>query len=147
MSSTQFGYEFNESITPSSLLGDMASISPGAVVQGFFSASLVGLINMAMLLSVTAIIVVETVQQRRRSIVVLAITALSIPLGVLAFLSILSSLSAGLDGEWLSEGWPIIESFFFWSVALCVYSLPELAKVRAASNASQLSLQLEGSQR
>lgn len=128
----QFGYEYDDSINVGQLTGEMLSVSPIDVVAGFFANPFFALVNLAMLGSLVAVVLAEAASGTVRSGVLLIAAAVSVPFGFLAFLSILSTLSVGVDGEWLGEGWPILEAFFFWSVALCVYALPELGRVREA---------------
>ena len=119
----QFNYEYPDNVSPGQLSGELLAVSPVDVGRGFFTAPFFGLINVAMPASMALILAVE----RYRRIVLLVLLVLSAPLALLAFLSLTASLAAGLDGEWLGEGWPIFEAFFFWGIALAVYSVFQIS--------------------
>ena len=135
----EFGYQYTDSISLGQLAGEMFSIDVRTTIRGFFSDPFFGMINMAMLLSIAAIALSELVWRQARPVTVFVITALSMPVAALALYAIFESWSLGLDGEWLGEGWPIFEGFFFWTVALVVYSVFELRQIRTSRSPASTS--------
>ena len=131
----RFGYTYSDPLSVRRLAGEIVSIGPIDVVAGFFNEPFFGFVNIAMLVSLIAITVVETVLRDQRRVVILTITALSLPIGLLAFASMASSWSVGLDGEWLGESWPILDAFALWTAALCAYSASDLLAARASKRA------------
>ncbi len=131
----QFGYSYSDPINLRQLAAQAFSVNPAQVGLSFFTHPFFPFVSLPMLLSLAAIAVLES-QPVRRPLATLAIAVISLPIGVLALSAMVGSWSADLDGEWIGEGWPILESFFFWTVALFCYSVPEwrqLSRSRAAS--------------
>lgn len=122
----RFGYDYSEPLGIRRLVGEIVSINPVDVVAAFFTEPFFGFVNISMLASLIAIAVVEMVWRNQRRVVTLAVTGLSLPVGLLSLAAMASSWSAGHDGEWLGEAWPILEAFGIWTVALCMYSVAHL---------------------
>ncbi len=131
----RFAYGFSDPVSMRQLSTEIVAINLVDVGRSFFTDPFFRPVNLAMLVSLVAIAAVETRWPAHRRVVALTLTVLSVPIGLLALGAIVVSSYDGLDGEWLGESWPIFEAFFFWTLALCAYSLPERAQKRSVCSA------------
>lgn len=117
----EFEYGFNDSVNHLGLLRDMVSLPLADVVGRFFAPDFFQSVNLFMLASTAAVLVAVAVPMGRAGRFVVLVVPLVImglvvvPVGLLAGVS---SPSAGHDGEWLAEGWPIAEASALWSIFL-----------------------------
>lgn len=119
----RFDYGFSDEVSIGRLLNQVLAIGLADVARTFFTAPFFGWVNLVMLVTLIGMGSVEVLMPRRSTAIRLAIVLLSVPLASLAMWSTIESARLGLDGEWLAEGWPILEVFFIWTLALGLYAL------------------------
>lgn len=129
----RFGYAFGDPVSFGSLLSDMASIGPIDVVTQFADPEFMGQFKLGMVAMLAAVVGAETIWRERRSVVILSAAVVAVPIGLLALAALVTNWTVGHDGEWLAEGWPALEAWWFWSVALVTYAVPEVGEVRRRS--------------
>lgn len=81
-------------------------------------------LNACMLISFTAILSASFLQHKRQSRYVQLVAFYSLPLGIMGLLSITWQLCIWQphDGEWLAEGWPLIDLAALWCIAMLTYA-------------------------
>jgi hypothetical protein len=125
-----FGYGFGDDVTLDRLVSQVFAVGLVDVVATFFTAPFFGWVNLAMLVTLVAMGAAEVLTPRRATAIRVAVVVLSVPLAALALWSAIESARLGLDGEWLAEGWPILQVFFVWTIALSVYALAQSGLIR-----------------
>lgn len=129
----RFDYRFVDRVDLGRLFADTLSVGVSSVVGSFFTNPFFGWVNLAMLITVGAVVVAEIAWPEYQRKVLVVTSSLAVPLGLLALFSLVESLRLGLDGEWLAEGWPILEMFFFWALGLWVYSFVQIRERSATA--------------
>ncbi len=130
----RFDYDFGSKVDLGRLAIDIMSVAPVDVVGAFFSFTGIGLVNLAMVVTLIAVVGIEITRPRHRVGMLATVAAFGAPLGLVALLVLAETIRFGPDGEWLAEGWPILEVFAIWSLALAVYPVAVAREAQTVSS-------------
>lgn len=119
-----FEYPYNDGINFLDVFRDMMTLPLGDVVSTGFSEFGLPYLNMIMFVSFVLAAVALLSDPIARGLLITA-SVIVIPFGLLGLMSL---IGIERDGEWLAEGWAMLEAFAVWSVILWAVATARLVR-------------------
>lgn len=126
----RFGYAFAEPINRGQLVGDMFSVDMASVARTYLTQPDFRVVNIGLLVTAVVALGLAASAFRHRNRVLVALAVAVIPVGLLGMFSLVQTVGQP-DGEWLIEGWPMLEVAVPWSIALSTFAIASVRRERS----------------